>query len=65
MNFRLQIQRNVELVRHLIIKILDAFNENRYTTVIFLELRLAFGTVDHYVLLKKFNMYGIRGKNLK
>ena len=44
---------------------LDAFNENRYTTVIFLELRLAFGTVDHYVLLKKFNMYGIRGKNLK
>ena len=65
MDFRLQIQWNVELVRHLIIKILDAFNENRYTTVIFLELRHAFDTVDHYGLLKKFNMYGIRGKNLK
>ena len=40
---------------------MDAFNKNKYTLGIF----KAFDTVDHNILLKKLDMYGIKGKNLK
>ena len=41
---------------------LDAFSENKYTLGIFIDLSKAFHTVDHDVLLKKIDMYGIKGK---
>ena len=52
-------------VIQLISQILDAFNESKYTLGIFIDLSKAFDTVDHNILLKKLDMYGIKGKNLK
>ena len=64
LDFRLQIQRNMQFIQ-LISQILDAFNENKYTLGIFIDLSKAFDTVDHNILLKKLDMDGIKGKNLK
>ena len=44
---------------------MDAFNENKITLGIFIDLNKAFDTVYHNILLKKFDMYGINGKTLK
>ena len=52
-------------VIQLISQILDAFNENKYTLGIFIDLSKAFDTVDHHKLLKKLDMYDIKGKNFK
>ena len=52
-------------VIELISQILDAFNENKYALGIFIDLSKVFDTVDHNILLKKLDMYGIKGKNLK
>ena len=53
-----------DAVIQLISQILDAFNENKYTLDIFIDLSKAFDTVDHDILLKKLDMYGIKGENL-
>ena len=39
-------------------KQLDARN---YTAGVFVDLKKAFGTVDHNILLEKLDYYGIRG----
>ena len=65
LDFRLQIQRNMPLYIQLISQILNAFNENKYTLGILIDLSKAFDTADHNVLLKKSDMYVIKGKNLK
>ena len=52
-------------VIQLISKILDAFNENKYTLGIFIYLSKAFDTVDHGILLEKLDIYGIKRKSLK
>ena len=44
---------------------MGAFNENKYTLGIFVDLSKAFDTVDHDILLKKIDMCVIKGKNLK
>ena len=44
---------------------MDAFNENKYTLGIFIDLSKVFDTVEHNILLNKLDMYGIKGKNLK
>ena len=50
-------------VIQLISQILDAFNENKYTLGIFIDLTNAFHTVDHDVLLKRLDIYGINRIN--
>ena len=52
-------------VIQLISQILDAFNENKHTLGIFKDLGKAFDIVDHDTLLKKLDMYVIKGKYLK
>ena len=53
-----------DAVIQLISQVLDAFNEKKYTWGIFIDLSKEFDTADHNILLKKLNMYGIKGKNL-
>ena len=52
-------------VIQIISKILDAYNENRYTLGIFIDLSKAFNIVDHDILFKKLDMDGIKRKSLK
>ena len=52
LDFRLQIQRNMPLYIQLISQILNAFNENKYTLVILIDLSQEFAIVDHDILLK-------------
>ena len=42
-------------------KITDAIDNNEYTVGVFLDLAKAFNTVNHEVLIKKLDHYGIRG----
>ena len=47
----------IDLVDH----ITSALDENKYTLGVFIDLKKAFDTVDHNILLSKLNCYGIRG----
>ena len=50
---------------HAIINLIDsidnAFDQNKYACGVFTDLKKAFDTVDHEILLKKLWHYGIRG----
>ena len=45
--------------------ILNNMNEGKVTGAIFLDLKRAFDTVSHKLLLKKLNSYGITGNSLQ
>ena len=45
-------------------KIFDSFEKNKFTIGIFIDLKKAFDTVNHSILLDKLNFYGIRGTPL-
>ena len=45
----------------LIENLTDANDEKNFTTGVFIDLKKAFDTIDHNILLKKFDHYGIRG----
>ena len=42
-------------------KLTSAIDKKKITVGVFIDLRKAFDTIDHEILLKKLNMYGIRG----
>ena len=48
----------------LVDQIYDSFDANRYTIGVFVDLSKAFDTVDHNILIKKLQLYGIKGKTL-
>ena len=53
---------------HAIFKLVDeiyeSFEKDHYTLGVFIDLLKAFDTVDHTILIKKLEMYGIKGINL-
>jgi hypothetical protein len=42
-------------------EITSAFDESKYTLGVFIDLKKAFDTIDHNILLQKLKRYGIRG----
>ena len=46
-------------------KISHAIDANEFSVGVFFDLAEAFDTVDHCILLKKLDNYGIRGSSLK
>ena len=45
--------------------ITDSFEKGEYTLGVFIDLLKAFDTVDHQILIKKLQYYGIGGTALK
>ena len=41
--------------------ILSSFDKHEYSLSVFLDLSMAFDTIDHNILLRKLNYYGVRG----
>ena len=44
-------------------QIFEAFENNLYTLSVFIGLSRAFDTLDHTILFRKLELYGIRGNN--
>ena len=51
-------------IAQLIDQIYESFENNNYTVGNFIDLSKVFYTVDHTILLKKLEIYGITGANL-
>ena len=49
----------------LVNQLYQSFDENKFTLGIFIDLSKAFDTVDHKILTKKLELYGIKGCNLR
>ena len=45
-------------------QIYESFENNLYTLGVFIDLSEVFDTVNHSIILKKLEIYGIHGKNL-
>ena len=49
---------------HFTKKVLDSLRKNFLHIAVFIDLKKAFDTVDHSILLEKLSYYGILGKEL-
>ena len=63
--FGFQTSRNTEhAILLLVNQLYQSFDESKFTLGIFIDLSKAFDTVDHKILTKKLELYGIKGWNL-
>ena len=53
-----------DAIAQLVDQIYESFENDKYTVGIFIHLSKAFDTVDHTILLKKLEIYGITGASL-
>ena len=63
-NHRFGFQRNKSTslaILDVYAKLINTVEEKKYSCCIFLDFKKAFDTVDHKILLKKLDYYGIRG----
>ena len=51
-------------IAHLVDQIYESFENDEYTVGIFIDLSKEFDTVDHTILLKELEIYGITGANI-
>ena len=49
----------------LVNQLYQSFDESKFTLGIFIDLSKAFGTVDHKILTKKLDLYGIKACTLR
>ena len=62
--FKFQIGHSTEhAIAQLVDQIYEAFEKNEYTLGVFIDLSKAFNTVDHLILLRKLELYGITDRN--
>ena len=52
-------------ITELVESITDAVDDNKYSVGVFIDLKKAFDTIDHKILLDKLEIYGIRGTVLR
>ena len=52
-----------QAIVQLIDQILESFDYNKYTLSVFIDLPKAFNTVDHSIILKKQELYGLTDQN--
>ncbi len=67
-NFQFGFRKNHSTLHPLLLfsnKITEALEQKKHTIAIFCDLRKAFDTVDHTILLEKLGSLGVTGTELK